>query len=84
LKLNFKLKVGAVGYFPKIFRFLSSATGKIIRIDSETEEYIRDKNGFCIECKPNEVGEYIVKVTNDAVGGGGTFAGYTDDAVSTL
>ncbi|KAH7346693.1 putative bifunctional fatty acid transporter/acyl-CoA synthetase [Rhexocercosporidium sp. MPI-PUGE-AT-0058] len=36
----------------------------IIRIDPETEEPLRDANGFCIEASPNEVGEAIGRLSS--------------------
>lgn len=35
---------------------------KIVRFDVESEEHIRDKNGFLQECDYNEVGELICKI----------------------
>jgi fatty-acyl-CoA synthase len=52
----------------------------LIKYDIENDDYIRDKNGFCIECGPGEVGELVAKMeeTRLSVARGGQFAGYTD------
>jgi fatty-acyl-CoA synthase len=53
---------------------------QIVKFDVDTELPIRDKNGFCIECAPNEPGELIGKI----VAGDPTreFAGYTDPSAT--
>ncbi|KAJ3079809.1 hypothetical protein HK102_003496, partial [Quaeritorhiza haematococci] len=35
---------------------------KIVKLDLESEEPIRRKNGFCIECKPDEPGELLAPI----------------------
>jgi len=37
---------------------------KVVQIDEETNEVIRDQNGLCIECKPGEVGEVVGKIVD--------------------
>src|SRR5204863_8503479 len=61
---NFEGKEGAVGRIPWFLanRFPS----KVVRFDVERQQPIRDKNGFCIECDPGEVGEVIGKILQDS------------------
>ena len=35
---------------------------KLIKVDEATGEPLRDESGFCIQCPPNEPGEFIGKV----------------------
>ncbi|KAI8147281.1 hypothetical protein BJV82DRAFT_709823 [Fennellomyces sp. T-0311] len=64
---------GAVGHFGPLIRFLRSEL-KIIKIDPISEEPLRNKRGFCIECKYDEPGEMIIGM--DSQGGRATFGGY--------
>lgn len=53
-------KVGAVGFIS-----LNIATVypvRLIKVNPETGEILRNKNGFCIPCKPGEPGEIIGNV----------------------
>lgn len=51
--------MGAVGFFP-IYPFLKSLYPvRLIKIDSETGEPIRDKHGLCISCRPGDTGEMV-------------------------
>ena len=53
-------KIGAVGFnsiiFPSIYPIF------LIRINMETNEPIRDKNGLCIRCEVGEPGEIVGKI----------------------
>jgi len=40
---------------------------------------VRDQQGFCIECKPNEAGEVIGKILKDASKPGQRFEGYATE-----
>ncbi|XP_015921094.3 long-chain fatty acid transport protein 1 [Parasteatoda tepidariorum] len=53
-------KVGAVGYFPKVMQRLFPV--ELMKINPETGELLRDKNGLCIRCKPGEHGEIVGKI----------------------
>lgn len=35
---------------------------EIIKIDQDTGEFFRDENGFCVKCKPGEVGMLIINI----------------------
>ncbi|KAF9429187.1 hypothetical protein BGZ76_001690 [Entomortierella beljakovae] len=56
---------GAVGFRGPLARTFHKGL-KLAKVDLETEELIKDKNGFCIECGPDEVGEMIMMVDNSS------------------
>jgi fatty-acyl-CoA synthase len=70
--LNYDGKVGAVGRIPDYMR--KTLTTRIVRFDIELEVPIRNEEGCCIECAPNEVGEAIGEITAEK---GKNFEGYT-------
>jgi fatty-acyl-CoA synthase len=74
---NFEGKEGAVGRIPWFLarRFPT----KIVRFDVERQQPVRDEQGFCIECKPNEAGEVIGKILKDASKPGQRFEGYATE-----
>jgi fatty-acyl-CoA synthase len=68
--MNLDGKVGAVGRLP---RFVRAAVGvSLIRYDVAKDEHERGPDGFCIPCKPGEVGEAIGRIT-----GVSRFEGYS-------
>jgi fatty-acyl-CoA synthase len=75
--LNFDGKVGAVGRIPKYVR--SRFNVRLVRFDVEAEEPMRGANGFCIECRPGEIGEALGKIGNEART---SYTGYADKAAS--
>jgi fatty-acyl-CoA synthase len=74
LMFNFEGKTGAIGRLPWYLehRFPTA----LVRFDVEHEQPERDAEGFCIPCGPNEIGEAIGKIVNDADKPGGRFEGY--------
>lgn len=56
--INTVSKIGACGFVPLINRFFKVLPIYVIKIDDEMNP-IRDKNGFCIECRPYEKGLLI-------------------------
>ena len=74
LMFNFEGKTGAIGRLPWYLehRFPTA----LVRFDVEAEQPERDAEGFCVPCGPNEVGEAIGKIVNDADKPGGRFEGY--------
>ncbi len=71
--LNLDGKVGAIGQLP---RFLDKKLGNaFVKFDVESELPIRDKNGFCIKCDVDEVGEVIGRISDE---GRESFQGYHD------
>ena len=61
--MNTTGKVGAVGFLPALFPLNSSL--KIIRIDPNTNEPVRNSSGFCQVVDYNEPGELIGKIVED-------------------
>lgn len=50
--VNMDGKPGACGFVPVILRHIVPAY--LIKVNEETGEPLRDKNGLCIMCKPGE------------------------------
>ena len=75
---NFEDKEGAVGRLPWwiAMRFPT----KVVRFDVETQHPVRDADGFCIECEPDEPGEVIGKILKDPSRPGQRFEGYATQA----
>ena len=75
---NFEGKEGAVGRLPW---FLANRfPTKVVRFDVERQQPVRDAQGFCIECDPDEPGEVIGKILKDASKPGARFEGYATQA----
>ena len=77
---NVEGKPGAIGRMPGFLshRFPTA----VVRFDHEREMPLRDENGSCIRCAPDEPGEAIGKLLTDGANVGGRFEGYTDDSAS--
>jgi len=75
---NFEGKTGAVGRIPWFVshRFPTA----VVRFDVEKEQPIRNTEGFCIPCAPNETGEAIGKILNDPNKPSMRFEGYASEA----
>jgi fatty-acyl-CoA synthase len=71
---NFEGKEGAVGRIP--WYLAHRFPTKIVRFDVERQQPVRNADGFCIECDPNEAGEVIGKILRDASKPGARFEGY--------
>uniref|UniRef100_A0A0N5AR79 Very long-chain fatty acid transport protein n=1 Tax=Syphacia muris TaxID=451379 RepID=A0A0N5AR79_9BILA len=57
--VNIDNHVGACGFFP-IYPGLSPLYPlRLIKVDEETGEFIRGKDGLCVPCKPGELGEVV-------------------------
>lgn len=72
--INTNNQVGAVGFVPRYAHHIYPVT--LIRCNETTGEAIRNDNGSCIRCKPEEAGVFVgvinpKKAVND-------FAGYAD------
>jgi fatty-acyl-CoA synthase len=73
-------KPGAIGRNPSYLahRFLAT----LVQMDIETEEPVRNDQGFCVPCAPNEVGEAIGPLLADSSNVAGRFEGYTSQEAS--
>uniref|UniRef100_A0A0K0DMB2 long-chain-fatty-acid--CoA ligase n=1 Tax=Angiostrongylus cantonensis TaxID=6313 RepID=A0A0K0DMB2_ANGCA len=61
---NIDNHVGSCGFFP-IYPFISSLYPvRLIKVDQETGELVRDSNGLCVPCRPGEVGEMVGVIKN--------------------
>jgi fatty-acyl-CoA synthase len=76
---NIEGKPGALGRVPRFLAHRFAAT--LVKFDLETGVPVRDGDGRCITCAPNEVGEAISKIADDDLYGG-HFEGYSDQAAS--
>jgi fatty-acyl-CoA synthase len=74
---NFDGRAGAIGRIPSYLRKRFNA--KLIKIDLDTEEPVRDARGFCIEARPGEAGELIGAIGTEARN---SYTGYADKAAS--
>jgi fatty-acyl-CoA synthase len=74
---NFDGKPGAVGRVPWFLAHRFPI--EIVRFDVEAEQPVRNAEGFCIPCEPNETGETIGKIINDAKKPSSRFEGYASE-----
>jgi len=72
---NAEGKPGSIGRIPLFLAHRFPAT--VVKFDIEKEEPVRNGQGFCIRCAPNEVGEAIGKIGDDSSNLSSRFAGYT-------
>ncbi|HYM05498.1 MAG TPA: long-chain-acyl-CoA synthetase [Terriglobales bacterium] len=77
---NLEGKPGALGRIPAYLahRFPT----EIVRCDMETEEPVRNEQGFCLRCAPNEDGEAIGQIFENQSNARTRFEGYTDREAS--
>ena len=71
---NFEGKPGAVGRVPWFVAHRFPIA--VVRYDVEKQQPERTADGFCVRCDPNEPGEVIGKIINDASKPGNRFEGY--------
>jgi fatty-acyl-CoA synthase len=76
--INFDGKPGAVGRVPSYLR--GKFNVRLVRFDVEAEEPVRGPSGFCIECRPGEVGECVGEIGQAARM---HYVGYADKAASS-
>jgi len=74
---NVEGKPGAIGRIPSYLAHRFSATP--VQIDIETGAPVRNEQGFCIRCAPNEIGETIGRLFMDPSNVGSRFEGYTSE-----
>ena len=77
---NVEGKPGAIGRTPSYLAHRFPAT--LVRIDIETDELVRNEQGFCMRCAPHEVGEAIGRLLLDSSNVGSRFEGYTSEVAS--
>jgi fatty-acyl-CoA synthase len=77
---NVQGKRGAIGHIPGYLTHRFSPA--LVVLDVETGQPVRDAQGFCIRCAPNEAGEAIGKVSGDPSNIGSRFEGYTNTEAS--
>jgi fatty-acyl-CoA synthase len=75
---NAEGKPGSIGRIPLFLGHRFPAA--LVKIDIAKEEPVRNEQGFCIGCAPNEVGEAIGKINDGASNLASRFEGYTDSA----
>ncbi|KAI2803774.1 hypothetical protein BLOT_007910 [Blomia tropicalis] len=76
--INVDNKEGSCGFISQIAPFLYPAT--LIKVDENTGEAIRDKNGICVKVQAGETGEFVGKIIeNDPTR---AFDGYADKAAN--
>ncbi len=77
---NFEGKPGAVGRIPWfVARRFPTA---IVQFDVETEQPVRNAQGFCMACRPDEIGEVIGQILKDPAKPGNRFEGYAEEAAT--
>ena len=59
--INIDNKPGSVGALPLFVPSLQNVT--ILKLHPETGDYLRDENGFCVECDMSEPGETVCEVS---------------------
>ena len=77
---NVEGKPGAIGHIPAYLAHRFSPA--LVVFDVEKGEPVRNAQGFCIRCAPNEAGEAIGKVVDDPSNIGSRFEGYTNEQAS--
>jgi fatty-acyl-CoA synthase len=77
---NLEGKPGAIGRTPPLLTLRSPT--KIVKVDVETGEPVRNAGGLCICCGPNEAGEAIGKLIGGSSNIGNRFEGYNSEADS--
>ena len=60
--INTSGKVGAIGQLSGLIA--RKHPGKLLRFDYETGQPYRDSRGTCVECQPDEVGEFVGMITS--------------------
>ncbi|CAI5454641.1 unnamed protein product [Caenorhabditis angaria] len=57
--VNLDNKKGACGFMPIYPMIGSLYPVRLIKVDEETGELVRDKKGLCVPCRPGELGEMV-------------------------
>ncbi len=78
--INVDGKVGAIGRIPPYARRFFPV--KLVRYDVAADSHVRGPDGFCMECRPDEVGEAIGKLPQSEREPVARFEGYRDASAS--
>jgi len=77
---NVEGKPGAIGRVPSYLAHRFPAA--VVRFDFHSEKPLRDRQGRCVRCAANEVGEAIGKIPTGGSQAGSRFEGYTSEEAS--
>src|SRR5712692_2484582 len=77
---NIEGKPGAIGRIPPFLAHRFPAT--LVKFDVDQDAPVRNEQGFCIRCAPNEVGEALGRVLQNPSNVGSRFEGYTNTEAS--
>lgn len=77
---NVEGEPGAIGRVPAYLAHRYSPV--LVKFDPESNEPVRNEQGFCARCDVNEPGEALARATADASQAGSRFEGYTDPHAS--
>lgn len=77
---NAEEEPGSIGRIPSYLKHRFPAA--LIRFDVEKGEPVRDEQGLCLRCGPNETGEAIGLLQNESTNIGARFEGYTSAEAS--
>ncbi|XP_072908912.1 long-chain fatty acid transport protein 4 [Hemitrygon akajei] len=76
---NFDSKTGACGFNSRILPFIYPI--RLVKVDEDTMELIRDSNGVCIPCQPGEPGQLVGRIVqSDPLR---RFDGYVNDSATS-
>lgn len=79
---NVEGKRGSIGRVPSFLAHRFPLA--LVKFDVDAGEPVRGADGFCARCAPNEAGEAISRLPDDASRPGGKFEGYHDPADTDL
>lgn len=74
---NIQGRSGSIGHIPRYLAHRFSPA--LVRFDIENGAPVRNDQGFCVPCAPNEIGEAIGRVVNDPGDVANRFEGYTSE-----
>jgi len=77
---NCEGKPGAIGRTPPFLQHRLPVV--LVKFDTDAGEPLRNADGFCERCAPDETGEALGKLPDDPAAFSGRFDGYTDKAAS--
>ena len=76
--INVDHTIGAIGRIPPLMRRFMQT--RLLRVDPQTQETVRDENGFCIETEAGEPGEAVGRIIAEK--SRWRFEGYNDRAAT--